>query len=161
MKNQHNSPTLWNNHTSLPNYFSKLQSPSYDDFELTDLVGLYTNTMHQDSQDVSCLLNATVNFSHATTLEDSFKKCRDNEKSDKDLITTLNTIAAAINKTPLNENPILLAAIRYCLEFIKKRMEELQTAQDRIYKLYNETDNQLKPLLKNPLITYRKQKLHL
>jgi len=97
------------------------------------------------------LVQATFDFINQTNPD--FQKMRDKQISKEEILNWINRIAEAITKVAEKiankkmQNESINTALEECKTQIYTRMSNLRNSQDRIYKIYLENDNQLKPIM--------------
>jgi hypothetical protein len=123
-------------------------------FSLREIADRYHRMFHPIANDIENILEETISFRSATDLD--FNYMREQAVSDKNILDTLNAIGNAINTfatkynsqtLSVNEKKIVDDALDYCKKSILERLEKLNQNKDRIYRLYQKNENELKNVL--------------
>lgn len=122
---------------------------------LEDLIKKYDESSHPAAKHIIQLIGATIKF-HSET-DPNFSMQRDANISDERVVKRLNRMAKTITRfesytkevLDKSDHDVVDHALAFCKDSIKSRMATLNENKDRIYKLFQTSENKLKLLLKD------------
>lgn len=133
--------------------FNSYSLSLYTDEEIAELIDAFEKVAHPLAPEIRKLLIATEDFRIATTVDPFFKKARDQTLLMHEYLETLNLMAGALidmdikqqNEMDAEVAATLTKTIQYCIDSIHQRLKELKELNDKIYEIYCNEPNGLKP----------------
>lgn len=158
-----NKPAYSLNNQVVHNYFIERKPSFYEESEISYVyLTLFNEGIYPGKKPIMALLRATNRFLHSATLNSTFKEINNERLSNDELKKILDNMGNALNEaikerderthkngvTKISQVAVVLNdAIKYCMTCVIYRLQDLNKNQDKLYKIFNEMDNELKRVI--------------
>ncbi len=158
-----NKPAYSLNNQVVHNYFIERKPSFYEESEISYVyLTLFNEGIYPGKKPIMALLRATNSFLHRTSLRVEFKEIHNERLSNNELKKIIDDMGNALNEAikkrdelkhknglvKLSQVAVVLNdAINYCMTCVVYRLQDLDKNQDKFYKIFNESDNELKRVI--------------